>query len=58
MKDQNRTNKNLLIRLTAKEYSDFWYIGELLSLSKKKDIFLGMMEFVKKFKERNEWSLD
>jgi hypothetical protein len=46
--------KNLLLELTTKEYSDFWYIGELLGKSKKKDIFIGMMEFVKKFKERNE----
>jgi len=46
--------KNLLLDLTTKEYSDFWYIGELLGKSKKKDIFIGMMEFVKKFKEKNE----
>jgi hypothetical protein len=46
--------KNLLLELTTKEYSDFWYIGELLGKSKKKDIFIGMMDFVKKFKEKNE----
>lgn len=46
--------KKLLLDVTTKEYSDFWYVGELLGLTKKRDIFLGMMEFVKKFKEKNE----
>ena len=50
MKEQNQTNKNLLIKMTAKEYSDFWYIGSLLGKSKKKDIFLEMIAFIKKFK--------
>jgi hypothetical protein len=49
-----RNQKHLLLDLSAGEYSAFWYVGDLLGLSKKKDIFLGMMEFVKKFKERNE----
>jgi hypothetical protein len=46
--------KKLLLDLTTKEYSDFWYIGELLGKTKKRDIFIGMMDFVKKFKEKNE----
>lgn len=46
--------KNLLIKLTMKEYSDFWYVGGLLGVTKKKDILLGLIEFLKKFKEKNE----
>lgn len=52
--DKKPKGKKLLLDLTTKEYSDFWYIGELLGLTKKLDIFKGMMEFVKKFKEKNE----
>ena len=46
--------KKLLIPCTTKEYSDFWYIGSLLGKSKKKEIFLEMITFIKEYKEKNE----
>jgi hypothetical protein len=44
------TRKTLSISVTVEEYSDFWYIGELLGKSKKKDIFLEMMRIIKQQK--------
>jgi hypothetical protein len=49
----NGPKKNLRFELTIKEYSDFWYIGELLGKGKKIEILLEMMAFVRKFKEKN-----
>jgi len=48
MSKRNKVTKHLRFELSAKEYSDFWYIAELLGKSKKKDIFIEMMEIVKK----------
>jgi len=46
-----RTIKHLRFELSAGEYSNFWYIAELLGKSKKKDIFLEMMRIVKEQKK-------
>ena len=47
---KKRVIKHLRFELSAKEYSDFWYIAELLGKSKKKEIFIEMMKIVKEQK--------
>lgn len=54
MNSSEPKGKKLLLDLTTKQYSDFWYVGSLLGKEKKKDIFLEMIAFIKKFKEKNE----
>lgn len=39
--------KTLSFSVTGKEYSDFWYLAELLGKTKKKEIFLEMIKIVK-----------
>lgn len=42
------SRKTLSFSVSAKEYSDFWYIAELLGESKKKPTLLKMMDIIKK----------
>ena len=39
--------KVLSIRLSLKEYSDFWYVASLLDESKKKPAFIKMLNKLK-----------
>lgn len=48
---KNKPIKWLSFKLTPKEYSDFWYMGELLNLAKKNNILKEMMRIVKELKE-------
>lgn len=43
--------KHLRFELTVKEYSDFWYIGSLLNVKKKKHILLKMISLIKELKQ-------
>ena len=56
MKDiKNKKSKTLSIKLTVKQYSDFWYIAGLLGESAKKPAFIKMLS---KLKEVLEMLLD
>jgi len=48
---KNKPIKHLRFELTPKEYGDFWSIGDLVNLAKKKDILLEMMKIVRRVKE-------
>lgn len=50
---QPRPIKHLRFELGPKEYSDFWYIGSLLGLTKKHKILVRLMEEIKHIKERS-----
>jgi len=43
--------KTLSIKLTVKEYSDFWYVASLLGESEKKPAFLKMLAKLKEMLE-------
>jgi len=47
MNPKTKKFKHLRLKLTTKEYSDFWYVVWLLGESKKKDGFLKMISKIK-----------
>lgn len=52
MPSKTKLIKHLRFELTPGEYGQFWYIGQLLGLSKKKPILLAMIEKIKELKEK------
>lgn len=55
MPRKRKNEKRLEFILSVKEYSDFWHVGSLLNLSKKKPIFLKMVGVIKELLEEGNF---